>query len=275
MNQSRRSLLLLILAVAFVSVPFLFWQSSWFGRRLEDPELDRYLGDNQRPRRILHALSQIADRIAGGDHSVERWYGQVAFLTHHPATSVRTTAAWVMGQDNTSEEFHRALLDLLQDPDLMVRRNAALSLVRFGDSAGHTEILAMLQSTVLRAPEPGLVSHTLKVGQPLGPRGLLARVQPATGKKLEVRSPFAGQVSRILAADGAQVVAGDALVSVSPNSDQVWEALRGLYFVGRPEDLPVVERYGSPQIGVSDPLRRQALATAQVIRSRSERHPSR
>ena len=275
MNQSRRSLLLLILAVAFVAVPFLFWQSSWFGRRLDDSELNRYLGDSQRPRRIQHALSQIADRIAGGDDSVERWYGQVVSLTHHPATSVRTAAAWVMGQDNTSKEFHRALLELLQDPELMVRRNAALSLVRFGDSAGRTEILAMLQSSLLRAPEPGLVSHTLKIGQPLGPRGLLVRVQPATGKKLEVRSPFAGQVSRILAADGAHVAAGDPLVSVSPDSEQVWEALRGLYFVGRPEDLPVVERYGSPRGGVSDQLRRQALATAQVIRSRSERHPSR
>jgi hypothetical protein len=40
---------------------------------------------------------------------------QIIALTKSPTAEVRKTAAWVMGQDNTVGEFHRALLDLLKD----------------------------------------------------------------------------------------------------------------------------------------------------------------
>src|SRR6267154_1974511 len=51
-----------------------------------------------------------------------------------------------MGQDNKSEEFHQALQSLLSDNDPLVRRNAALQLVRFGDGSGRPELRSMLQS---------------------------------------------------------------------------------------------------------------------------------
>ena len=40
----------------------------------------------------------------------------------------------------------QALLKMLADPSPMVRGNAALSLVRFGDASGRPQILALLQS---------------------------------------------------------------------------------------------------------------------------------
>jgi hypothetical protein len=83
-------------------------------------------------------------------------------------------------------------------------------------------------------------------------------------------------VDRILAHDGSRVAEGDTVVSMSPDPDQVWEALRGLYFVGQMEDLPKVEQFGrGGSKEATDQLRRQATLTAQAIRTRSERNPNR
>jgi HEAT repeat protein len=130
----------------FLAMPFLLWHNTWFGRPLTDESIREHFKDQARPRRIQHALSQIADRIIRGDSKVQVWYPEIVALVHHPAPEIRITAAWVMGQDNRSEAFHKALLELLADPDAMVRRNAALSLVRFGDASGHPEIVAMLHA---------------------------------------------------------------------------------------------------------------------------------
>ena len=150
---SRRMVLLLtFLAVLAVVMPFLVWHQTWFGRRLSEGEIERYLRDPQRPRKIQHALSQISDRIARNDPAVAGLYPSVVETARHPEHAIRATAAWVMGQDNTSEAFHQALLRLLEDPDLLVRRNAALSLVRFRDGSGRAELVAMLQSHAATAP---------------------------------------------------------------------------------------------------------------------------
>ena len=60
-----RRWLLLILATAFLFVlmPFLFWESTWFGRPLTDQQIEKNLADRAHPRKAQHALSQIADRI--------------------------------------------------------------------------------------------------------------------------------------------------------------------------------------------------------------------
>jgi HEAT repeat protein len=79
-----------------------------------------------------------------GDPKVAQWYETVAQLSEHSGPQVRVTAAWVMGQDSTSELFHNTLLQMLGDDEVLVRRNAALSLVRFGDDEGLNELRAML-----------------------------------------------------------------------------------------------------------------------------------
>ncbi len=138
--------LVLLALVACVVVPFLFWQGTWFGRPLQDDELTQSLTDPDKSRRVQHGLSQIAERMERGDPKVARWYGMVAQLSEHPGPQVRVTAAWVMGQDATSQLFHDALLDMLHDEEVLVRRNAALSLVRFGDRDGLEELRDMLAS---------------------------------------------------------------------------------------------------------------------------------
>ena len=61
-------------------------------------------------REIQHALAQLETRIEARDPRVKQWYPQIVALATDPVDEIRVTDAWVMGQDNTSEEFHRALL---------------------------------------------------------------------------------------------------------------------------------------------------------------------
>ena len=279
----RSPLLLAVLGFLFVMVPFLFWHQTWFGRPLTDQEIGQYLQDSEHPRKIQQALSQIADRIMRGDATVQTWYPKIPPLAQHPNAIIRTTAAWVMGQDNTCDAFHRALLGLLQDSDLMVRRNAALALVRFQDSSGRPELVKMLQPFAIAAPVEGTVTLQAQPGQSLGAGILLARIQPAKGlakeptqaQEVEVRTPFTGLVERIFAKDKSHVAAGDSLVLLAPGADQVAEALRGLYLVGQPEDLADVERYKNANPIMPEKIRQQAVLTAQAIRTRAEQSPSR
>ncbi len=273
--RKRSILLLAVLGFLFVMVPYLFWRDTWFGRPLTNQEIGQYLQDSAHPRKIQQALSQIADRILRGDATVQPWYPQIAALAHHPNAVLRTTAAWVMGQDSSSQPFHAALLDLVKDSDLMVRRNAALALVRFQDASGRGELLKILQPTSMVAPVEGTVSIQTQPGQEIGAGGLLIRIRAAEGKEAELRSPFAGKVNRVLPQNGSRVAMGDVVVSVSPGADQVSEALRGLSLVGQPEDLPLVERCGEAAAAMPDRIRQQAVLTAQAIRTRAERNPSR
>jgi len=268
-------MLLMALGVLCVIMPYTIWHETWFGRRLSNQEIERYLQDDQHPRKIQQALSQLADRMVQGDAAVKPWYPQIAALARYPNAVIRNGAAWAMGQDTSSSTFHRTLLDLLADPDLMVRRNAALSLVRFADASARAELVKILQPLPVPSPEGGVVSIPVKVGQRVGSGTMVARLRLDQGQEIGVRSPLSGRIDRILPGEGLRVTAGDPLVSISPESDQVWEALRGLYYVGQPEDLPLVERYGRPARDISDLIRRQAVMTAAAIRTRSERNPSR
>jgi HEAT repeats len=263
-----------ILAVLFVAVPLLTWQQTWFGRKLSDAEMQRYLHDERHPRQMQHALAQISDRILQGDATVHQWYPQVAALAHHPSSPVRVTAAWVLGQDNTSDLFHQTLRGMLQDQEPMVRRNAALALVRFQDPSGRPELRDMLSAYTYRSPVSGRVAVSVVASESVGAGTLLARVTPQEGRPLEIRSSFPGEVARILARDGSWVSGGDGIISVDSGVEQVWEALRGLYLIGQAEDLGLVQRYAFAG-NVADSVKKQAELTARVIRARSEPTPTR
>lgn len=267
--------MLIVLAALFVFVPLLFWHQTWFGRTLGEEQVGQYLQDNKHLRKVQHALAQISERIVRGDPAARRWYPQVVALARHPDGTIRATTAWVLGQDNNSGAFHQALLPLLDDPDLMVRRNAALSLVRFGDAGGRSELIAMLEPYTVRAPVSGRISIQLAAEQRIGAGAKLAAIQPVTGPEIELRSPLSGDVGAVLARDGSSVASGDPVISVEPEQDQVWEALRALYFIGLPEDYPLVESFSRDHPGMSARIRQQAVFTAQAIRTRAEREATR
>ena len=60
----------LIVAVLFVSMPFLFWNATWFGRPLTDEQIAKAFQDRKHAREIQHALD--ANRAA---HGAERSLG--------------------------------------------------------------------------------------------------------------------------------------------------------------------------------------------------------
>jgi biotin carboxyl carrier protein len=264
----RWALGILVLALLFVLMPFLFWNATWFGRPITDNQIAKALADRSHPREIQHVLSQFETRIEKGDPSVRRWYPQMVALAKDPVDEIRVTDAWVMGQDNTSQDFHAALLPMLDDPNPMVQRNAALSLVRFQDNSGHALIVSMLRPYVMGSPFAGVLASRLKPADIVNPGTLVAHIESG-GKSNEVRSQVPGTVERWLVADGSTVTAGQPILSLAPNESMGWEALRALYLAGRPEDLPDVERFVRGNDGMSPQVAVQAQDTARAIRDRA------
>jgi hypothetical protein len=258
---------LIIVAALFIIVPFLAWYFTWFGRGLSDADIATYLAEENNPRHIQHALLQLEQRMERGDPTVKKFYPQIIASTKSQTAEVRKAAAWVMGQDNKSEEFHRALLDLLRDSDPLVRRNAALQLVRFGDASGRPELRAMLQSYEVKAPFAGTIVSLLPQGSTVRSGALLARIRDSAGNVQEFRSPVDGRVSApAVTKEGDQVNANQTLVWLIPDQTTVLDALRALAYVGTKEDLPLVD--SCSQADVSSETANQAGQTARAIRAR-------
>src|ERR1700730_3626242 len=257
-NRLRASGPILILAILFVVGSFLAWYFTWFGRGLSDADISQYLVDEKHPRHVQHALLQIQQRIEKGDQNAKQWYPPILRLSVNPEPEFRLTVAWLMGFDNKSEEFHQALLKLVKDPEPIVRRNAALALVRFNDPSGRPELLAMLSPYELKATTGGTVASTLKEGSQLARGTLLGRITQPDQKTVEVRSPLPGKVERLFAPSGATVVPGAVLLTINSDEGSVWEALRGLALVGTTPDLIAVDRYAHSVEPVSDRVKEQA-----------------
>ena len=258
---------ILILAILFVAATCLAWYFSWFGRELSDADITTYLADEHKPRHVQHALSLIQKRIERGDGSAKAWYPQLITLGGHQETEFRLTVAWMMGFDNKSPEFHDALLKLVKDQEPIVRRNAALALVRFNDHSGREELLAALKPFAIKAPADGVVT-SLKEGATVARRTLVARVQQTDGKVIEVRSPLPGRINKVLKQNGSQVARDEEVLNLISDEDSVWEALRGLALVGTKDDLSLVQSYVSSQ-DASGRIKEQAALTAKSIQNRN------
>ena len=266
--RRRSSLPILILAVLFVIATFLTWYFTWFGRGLSDADISKYLADEKHPRHVQHALLQIQDRLEKGSPSARQWYPRLLELAGDPETEYRLTVAWVMGSDNKSEEFHRVLLRLLKDPEPIVRRNAALALVRFNDASGRGELLATLEPYPVMAAAEGVVSSTLNEGSPVSRGTLLARIGQADNKSVELRAPLSGKIEKVVAPNGSKASPGNTVLTITSDEESVWEVLRGLSLIGEAEDLPEIERYARGVGSLPDRIKQQAALTAKIIRAR-------
>jgi len=274
-----------------VLMPFLFWWNTWFGRHLSDQQLTEYLHDDKKPRHIQHALVQLGDRMSRSDAAAKQWYPDLVRLAGNPVEEVRNTDAWVMGQDTSGGGFHGTLLKMLNDSSPMVRGNAALSLVRFGDATGRPQIVALLAPAEVKVPTSGqigpdtpqdfwsnegrtaIVVDTASAGTSIREGGVVVKLSTAvfadgTGA-VELRSPITGRVRTMSAVRQHQVHPGDVLAVIDPATEQVWEALRALYLVGQIDDLPAILQYERDVPDVSNDVRQQALETEKAIRARS------
>jgi hypothetical protein len=257
---------LAVVAVLFVVVPFLTWYWTWFGRSLSDEEIGKYLREGK-PRHTQHALSQVAEKIEKREAGAGRWNDQIVGLASNPSPDVRMTAAWVMGIEHRSEEFRAALLKLIEDPEPIVRRNAALALVRFGDPRCRPELLAMLRPHTIVATKEGTALTALTAGGNVKRESLLVRYTVKPDAVEEIRSPLPGVIEKALVKDGDSWRAGAELFAIAPEPEHVRAALVGLEFFGAAEDLPEVERAASA--AKSGEIKSQAARTAEAIKRRS------
>jgi len=262
---------LALVAALFIILPFLSWYGTSFYRPLNDEEIGKYLNDDGKPRHVQHALEQIDRRIVSGDESGKKWYPQVISVAGKTLPDLRMAAAWVMGDDNKSEEFHAALKTQLNDSEPAVRRMAALSLSRFNDGSGRAELLSMLRPFAVKMPFAGTLITILPVGSSVSREAMVARARDEQGRAQEIRAPVAGKIERVSANEGASVGAGVELLMLAPDNKNVWESLRALYLVGGAEDVPEIERYAQGMPGMSEEIKKQAALTAKALKSRSAR----
>lgn len=267
----NQKILFFVTGWLIVLMPFLFWWNTWFGRHLSDQQLNEYLHDEKKPRHIQHALVQLGDRMSHADANAKRWYPDLILLANNRVEEVRNTDAWVMGQDTSAPGFHETLLKMLDDPAPMVRGNAALSLVRFGDATGRPQIVALLQPAHIMAPAAGRITDSDRPGTAIREGGLIAKLAPSgSSQTLEIRSLIPGRI-RSVAQTGANLAQGAELAIIDPATEQVWEALRALNLIGQPEDITSIRPYERDLPDVSNDVRQQAEQTEKAIRARSQK----
>ena len=271
-GMSRRAtLFVLLIAVAFVLMPFFFWRASWFGAPMSPAQLTEAFAPGAEPRKTQHALAQLSAMMDRRDPAARQWYPGIVAAGKHSDPQIRLTAAWVMGRDNSAPEFHPALSAMLADSDAMVRANAALALVRFGDAAGRPVLLGLLQPFTVIAPSGfagGTLRPRLKPSDAVRPGTMVARIDSPQGV-VEVRSPVPGVLQRWLVSASAPVAPGQPLCVLSPDAQAAWEALRGLYLIGQPEDAAVVESFLRTSASLPPNLTEQARLTLQALQSRN------
>jgi HEAT repeat protein len=260
---------LIIVAALFIVVPFLTWYLTWFGRGLSDQELATYLSDQANPRHIQHALLQVEAKIEKGEPNAKQFYPQIIAAAKSAVPEVRKTAAWVMGQDNQNEDFHTALSQLIKDEDPLVRRNAALQLVRFGDASGRDELRLMLKPFEAKSPVAGTIVGLLPVNSTIRAGGMLARIRDAANNLYEFRSPVDGKVAYPpVVKESDQITANQTVARLLPDRATIIDALRALAYVGTNDDLMLVD--DATRIDTSPEVNTQAKQTTKAIQSRSE-----
>ncbi|MCZ2150298.1 MAG: HEAT repeat domain-containing protein [Bryobacterales bacterium] len=218
---------LVLVGVAAASLllvgPFFFWFFTWFGWALDPAQVSEALADPVRPAHATQMLLQMGEKVSRNDQTMRRYYPRILALAKHPDTDIRRSVAWFMGEDPADSSFHQALLSMLRDPAPMVRRRAALSLANFHDPAAREELTRMLAPFAVTAEAPGQVEFRIQPRDITKPFTVVARIAGA-----ELLAGIPGAVSRHLAADGAAVQKGQAVIEIIPDPAHVREARRAL-----------------------------------------------
>jgi multidrug efflux pump subunit AcrA (membrane-fusion protein) len=101
----------------------------------------------------------------------------------------------------------------------------------------------------------------------VNPGTLVGRIRQGE-REIELRANISGRIERWLARDGAAVLPADGIASIAPSADMVWEALRALALIGRPEDEIDIEFYLHPIPGMPVRIENQARETIRSIQKR-------
>ena len=266
-KKSSPAWILFPVIIAFILIPFFFWQGTWFGKRIEnDAQLESMLieardaqpgEDGRVPGQILrhaqHALEELTKRLdpmvnrrtdprETGD--IEKFYPLVLELSTHHEPVLRRTVAWLMQFDRKATVFDEALRAMLTDSDCLVRRNAALGLCRRKDTTALPVIRKMLEPYQVLAELAGKVSAFLPVGDPVQQDMELARIRPeGAPRSTIVRAPYGSEILRLLVAPDSHVDVGTPLVELKANSEQIRNAIVALGLLGEEEDQARIKAF--------------------------------
>lgn len=239
-RRSIYPLLTVIVVAACLIIPIMFWSGAWFGRRLDDEQLAAYLAATDEPRKIQHALTEITERISKGDGPTHAFYPAVVPLVNHKSWQVRNTAAWVMGWDKQGNGFRESLRQLLDDPVLVVRHNAALALTNFDDHSGRAVILSMLEPTPVSSTRSGVVSDLLPVEAPVRVDLDIATITLADKQVVKLKAPISGRIGRRFVTNDDAIGAGDLVYEIQPGEIQLAQAIQALGAIGDPRDAATI-----------------------------------
>ena len=239
---------------------------------LPPPEIAHYLEDTSSQRQTQRALMQVAQEISRDNRTARQWYPAVLRLASNSDPGLRQTAIWVMGHDPKSSEFHQAVTRSLNDPTPLVRWNAAVALVKFGDPSCRPQLREMLRPFRLVSPAAGALRYKRKEHVYVESGSKIAIVEDGDSSTV-ISAPLTGFLDQRLVTEGAKVKSGDALALFLPGQEQVSEALRALALLGQLDDLPDVERYGKSPSVLPDAVQKQARTAAEEIRKRSVATP--
>ncbi|MCA9073287.1 MAG: biotin/lipoyl-binding protein, partial [Planctomycetaceae bacterium] len=164
--------------------------------------------------------------------------------------------------------FQEALVTLVRDPVELVQRNAALSLSKFDDDRCKPVLLSMLEPYEVKSPRDGTVSRLLQKGQPVRASMEIGYIESSDASFGKILSPVDGAVKNVAAANGSQVSKGDAIYSISPAQQDMWEALRALLIVGDPEDIEAIQK-NTDRYATTPQITEQAKETVKAIEKRA------
>ncbi|HYC77638.1 MAG TPA: HEAT repeat domain-containing protein [Planctomycetota bacterium] len=268
-----------VLLAATVLVPALFWWKNNYGRRLNDRALAAYLAPDAGPASAQHGLNELATRIDENARGVSRgaaaetFYPQVVSLAASPDVETRKAAAWAMGRDRDEARFRDALLGMLDDPEPVVRWNAAASLALHGSGAARPTLLSMLRPFEVRAPVAGTFRADARRDETLaiGAGGRIGRIDAASGP-VDLAAPVMGKVTHIIET-GTAVAADDVVAVVAAAQSAADLAMKALVLpgVGRPEDAEAVEAFLNATEDLDPQVKAQADLTLKALRDPSRK----
>lgn len=245
------------------------WQGTWFGARLDDDALLAAMSPDAKPRDVQHGIEEITRRFDERAVGMERWAGALVEASRRAEDPVRVVAAWAMQSDAGREEFVGRLREMVaSDESVLVRRNAACSLAKSGDAAGRAVLRSMLEPFTVTAPCAGVVGGLSGVDVPARELKPVGRVRRDDGSDALIVAAVPGRVTKRVAADGARVATGDAVLVLAPDGRHAGNAALALSLVGTKEDLDLLDLAAAPQSAFEADVKAAARAAADAIRAR-------
>lgn len=240
-KDKRGPILLMGILLVTAVIAFVSWYSSSFKRPLSDDQIIERLETGD-ARSIQHALSQLEERLSPRYDGRARFREPVVALAKDEYVEIRRQVAWVMGRE-PAPVYRETLTKMLADADLGARVMAACSLSNWNDPLARPVLLTGLDAFELRAEAAGTLDLKLEVGDAASLGTGLGSIKRKDGEAAPVRTPLNGFIQLLPKGKDGDVVVGDVIAKIAPGPKTVLNLLTALGYVGKYEDLPILERF--------------------------------